>query len=112
LRPGSLAAGARQCGDSLANAAQLADRLALDRLKRPIDGAEEERAPQSNPFETLAQDPLLKRFQVHSRIGGKPLTGRFQIKELPPSSYSFQWDSATDGSTWSTVMEGKATKVK
>jgi hypothetical protein len=46
-----------------------------------------------------------------SKMGGKLIKSRFIIKELSPASYSYKFDMSTDGgSTWSNVMEGKATK--
>ena len=47
-----------------------------------------------------------------SKVEGKVIKGRYVMQELSPTSYSFQYDFSTDGSTWTRVMEGKATKVK
>ncbi|HXZ78477.1 MAG TPA: DUF1579 family protein [Terriglobales bacterium] len=41
-----------------------------------------------------------------------PMKGRFTIKEISAKEYSFKYDMSQDGNTWTTVMEGKSTKVK
>ncbi len=46
------------------------------------------------------------------KMGGKRMKGRFTIKELSPASYTFKFEMAPEGGEWSTLMEGKATKVK
>lgn len=46
-----------------------------------------------------------------SKMAGKPVKTRFMIKELSPTSYSYKWE-VMEGKTWSTIMEGKATKMK
>jgi len=38
--------------------------------------------------------------------------GRFSMKILSPTSYSFTFEMSQDGSTWTLVMDGKATKGK
>jgi hypothetical protein len=45
-------------------------------------------------------------------MGGKKIKGRFILKEVSPTSYTFSYDMSTDGGAWTNVMEGKATKVK
>jgi len=45
-------------------------------------------------------------------MNGMTMHGRFIIKELSPTSYTFNFDMSQDGTTWNTVMDGKATKVK
>ena len=44
-------------------------------------------------------------------MGGKMIKGRFIIKELSPTVYSFKFDMQPEGEGWSTVMEGKSTKI-
>jgi hypothetical protein len=44
-------------------------------------------------------------------FGGKPTDMRFTAKEVSPTQYTMKLEVAT-GSGWTTVMEGKATKVK
>lgn len=51
-------------------------------------------------------------FTSESQMMGKHVKSKFEMKELSLSSYSFKWDGSFDGGPWSTVMEGKATKVK
>lgn len=45
-----------------------------------------------------------------TNVGGKTIKGRFMAKELSHDSYSFKFEMATDGGTWLTIMDGKATK--
>jgi hypothetical protein len=45
-------------------------------------------------------------------MGGMTMHGRFTMKNVTPTSYSFNYDMSQDGKTWNTVMEGKATKSK
>jgi hypothetical protein len=44
------------------------------------------------------------------KMGPQTMKGRFVMKILSPTSYTFHFDISQDGSTWNTVMEGKATK--
>lgn len=46
------------------------------------------------------------------KMGGKPIKSRFIIKELSPTAYTFKWEISPDGQTWSTIAEGKSTKVE
>jgi Protein of unknown function (DUF1579) len=45
-------------------------------------------------------------------MGGKNMKGRFTMKITSPTSYTFKFEMSPDGSTWTTVMDGTATKVK
>jgi Protein of unknown function (DUF1579) len=45
-------------------------------------------------------------------MGGKKVKGRFIMKEVSSTSYTYTLDSSTDGGAWTKIMEGKATKVK
>lgn len=46
-----------------------------------------------------------------SKMGGKVIKSKFVIKEVSPTVYNYKFDMSTDGgSTWTNVMEGKATK--
>ncbi len=47
-----------------------------------------------------------------SKMGGKVVKSRFIIKELSPSSYSYKWETPGASGSWTTIMEGKETKVK
>jgi len=44
------------------------------------------------------------------KMGGTTMKGRFIMKILSPTSYSFSFDMSQDGTKWTTVMDGKATK--
>lgn len=44
------------------------------------------------------------------RMGGTTMKGRFTIKMTSGTSYNFVFDMSQDGTKWSTVMDGKATK--
>jgi hypothetical protein len=41
-----------------------------------------------------------------------PLKGRFTMKNISPASYTFLYEISEDGTKWTTVMDGKATKDK
>ena len=45
-------------------------------------------------------------------LGGKKVKGRFILKETSPTSYTYAYDMSVDGGAWTSIMEGKATKVK
>ena len=44
-------------------------------------------------------------------ISEGPMSGRFTVKVLSPTAYTFKFETSKDGS-WSTLEEGKATKTK
>src|ERR1022692_1460746 len=44
------------------------------------------------------------------KMGGMTMKGRFTIKITSASSYNFTFDMSPDGTKWSTVMDGKASK--
>ncbi|HUK25089.1 MAG TPA: DUF1579 family protein [Terriglobales bacterium] len=44
------------------------------------------------------------------KMGGQTLKGKYSLTMLSPTSYSFKFEVSPDGTTWNTVMEGKATK--
>lgn len=44
------------------------------------------------------------------KMGGTTMKGRFTIKMTSASSYTFVFEMSQDGTKWSTVMDGKATK--
>jgi hypothetical protein len=46
------------------------------------------------------------------KMGGQTMKGRYSVKVLSPTSYTFKFEMSPDGTNWSTVMEGKATKTK
>jgi hypothetical protein len=44
------------------------------------------------------------------KMGGSTIKGRFTMKVTSPTSYNFKYEMSQDGTTWSTIMDGKATK--
>jgi len=44
------------------------------------------------------------------KMGGMSMKGRFTMKILSPTSYNFNFEMSQDGTKWTTVMDGKATK--
>jgi Protein of unknown function (DUF1579) len=51
-------------------------------------------------------------FTSSSKMNGKVIKGRYVMKEISPTSYSFSWSTADDKGGWTTVMEGKETRAK
>jgi hypothetical protein len=47
-----------------------------------------------------------------NKMGGKLMRGRYTVKTLSPTSYTFKFEMQPEGADWATIMEGKATKVK
>ncbi|MGA9565463.1 MAG: DUF1579 family protein [Candidatus Korobacteraceae bacterium] len=45
-------------------------------------------------------------------MGSQPFKGRYTMKVLSPSSYAYKYEMSKDGTSWTTVMNGKATKTK
>lgn len=43
-------------------------------------------------------------------MGGTPSKGRFTMKITSPTSYDFTYEMSEDGTKWTTVMDGKASK--
>ena len=46
------------------------------------------------------------------KMNGMTMKGRFTMKITSPNSYNFMFEMSQDGTKWSTVMDGKATKGK
>jgi hypothetical protein len=46
------------------------------------------------------------------KMNGMTMKGRFTMKMTSATSYNFTFDMSQDGTKWSTVMDGKATKGK
>jgi hypothetical protein len=46
------------------------------------------------------------------KVGPQTMKGRYTMKITTPNSYSFKFEMSPDGTTWNTVMDGTATKVK
>ena len=49
-------------------------------------------------------------YNDESKMNGKVLKSRYTIKQASPTSYTFKWEMQGDGGTWTSLMEGKATK--
>lgn len=45
------------------------------------------------------------------KMGGQSMKGRFTMKIISPTAYTFKFEMSMDGSTWNTVMDGKAAKA-
>lgn len=46
------------------------------------------------------------------KMGGKLIKSRFTMKLTSPTSYNFTFEMSRDGTSWNTVMDGKAIKMK
>lgn len=46
-----------------------------------------------------------------STLMGKQVKSRFTMKELSPTSYTTKFEMSSDGGGWTTIMEGKTTKI-
>jgi hypothetical protein len=44
------------------------------------------------------------------KMGGMTMKGKFTMKILSPTSYNFSYEMSQDGTKWTMVMDGKATK--
>jgi hypothetical protein len=45
-----------------------------------------------------------------TKMGPQTMKGRFTVKVVTATVYNFKFEMSPDGSTWTTVMDGKATK--
>ena len=43
-------------------------------------------------------------------MGGHTMKARFTMKVLSPTSYTLKFERSPDGATWTTEVEGTATK--
>jgi uncharacterized protein DUF1579 len=59
---------------------------------------------------TVAGDTWIWTFD--GEAGGKSFKGRFTLKEVSPTSYTFTNELSIDGGPWAKLEEGKATKAK
>jgi hypothetical protein len=50
-------------------------------------------------------------FTSDETMGGQSFKGRFSMKQVSPTAMTFKYESSTDGTTWTTLMEGKGTKT-
>jgi len=46
------------------------------------------------------------------KMGGQTMKGRFTMKILSPTSYTFKFEMSQDGTNWNTILDGTATKQK
>lgn len=46
------------------------------------------------------------------KMGGGVMKGRFTMKITSPTAYTFTFEMSQDGTKWTNVMDGKATKTK
>jgi hypothetical protein len=46
------------------------------------------------------------------KMGPQTMKGRFSVKILSPTSYTYKFEVSPDGTNWSLVMDGKETKQK
>ena len=49
-------------------------------------------------------------YTAEEKMNGQTMNGRFTIKQLTPTSYSFKFEMSPPGGEFATVMDGKATK--
>lgn len=63
------------------------------------------------PFMAIGQrEGKVWRYRTESQMGDMTMTIRVTIAETSPTSYSFEMASSTDGTNWTRVVEGTATK--
>jgi hypothetical protein len=46
------------------------------------------------------------------KMGPNTMKGRFTMKIVSPTSYNFMFEMSQDGTKWTTIMDGRATKDK
>jgi len=51
------------------------------------------------------------KYNSETKMGGQVYKGRFTMKEISPSEYTFKFEMSPDGATWTTAVEGKSTKI-
>ncbi len=49
-------------------------------------------------------------YTADEKIGGKTYHRRYSVDASSPDSYTYKYETSEDGKTWTSVMEGKATK--
>jgi Protein of unknown function (DUF1579) len=49
-------------------------------------------------------------WQSETRMSAQTMKGRLTIKVLSARAYDFRFEMSTDGTTWTTVLEGKTTR--
>jgi hypothetical protein len=53
-----------------------------------------------------------KTFVVDTKAEGKPVKLRYTEVQVSPTLYTYQAEASVDGGSWTTIAEGKVTKVK
>lgn len=53
-----------------------------------------------------------RTFVLNSEVGGKPARLRYTEVQVSPTFYTYQAEISVDGGSWTTIAEGKVTKVK
>jgi Protein of unknown function (DUF1579) len=57
---------------------------------------------------TLAGDTWT--WTTEEKMGGQTVHGRYTVKVISPTAYTFKFEAAPEGKDWFTVVEGKASK--
>jgi hypothetical protein len=60
---------------------------------------------------TVAVDGGTWTFTDSGERDGKPVKARYSIIEDGPDAYTYRWEVSSQGATWATILEGKATRV-
>jgi hypothetical protein len=71
-----------------------------------------------NEFDSMGQTELATgtfdgttwSWTSDEHMNGQTMKGRYTAKEVSPTSYSFKFELSQDGTNWTTVMDGTATK--
>ena len=64
------------------------------------------------PFMAMGQrDGKVWTYTTKSNMGDVTMTMRVVITEASPTTYRFEMDASTDGSTWTRIIEGTSTKT-
>jgi hypothetical protein len=46
------------------------------------------------------------------KMGAMTMKAKFTMKTISPAAYTFTYETSPDGTKWTTIMDGKATKAK
>jgi hypothetical protein len=50
-------------------------------------------------------------FTSTSNASGQTFKSRFTVVEVSPTVHTYKWEMSKDGTTWSSILEGKSTKT-
>ena len=53
-----------------------------------------------------------KTFVLDSEVEGKPVKLRYTEVQVSPTLFTYQAEASVDGGPWTTIADGKVTKVK